>query len=155
MSNWRHFKIIVVQMPEKSFKTTSNAIEWLFTFDQQVALLSNQCGVFCVSWQWHTQSLVSICQSIAEIQLQVSFWHHASNSLLWYAKTVLSIDTKSITFGQHSLKMIRFDFGENRTNGLGGVRKSRFSTYIKMANKKFGWLWQHWYHCSQHDPRNH
>ncbi len=48
-------------------------------------------------------ALVSICQSIAEIR---SFWHHNSNSLLWYVKTVLSINTKSITFCQHGLKMI-------------------------------------------------
>ncbi len=98
---------------------------------------------------------MSISQSIAEIQPEVSFWHHASNSLLWYAKTVLSIDTKSITFGQHSLKMKLFDFCENRSNGLGGVfekvgfqHRSKWQTRILADNGKIG------YHCSQHDPRN-
>ncbi|KAF7378529.1 hypothetical protein HZH68_017184 [Vespula germanica] len=38
-------------------------------------------------------------------------------------RTVTYIDTKSITFCQHGLKMMHVKFGENWANGLGGVRK--------------------------------
>lgn len=89
-------------------------------------------------------STFSICQSIAEMQPQSSFGIMPSN-----LNTVLSIDTKSITFCWHGLMMMRFDFGENQTNSL-RVRKSMFLKKIKMAHRKFSQLWQNWYLWSQH-----
>lgn len=58
--------------------------------------------------------------------LQRLFWHHVIYLLMRYTKMVLSIDMKSINFCQHDLMMMQFDFGENSTNGLGVVQKSRF-----------------------------
>lgn len=60
------------------------------------------------------------------------------NSFACFSKTIWEIDLNSITFCQHGLKMIWFNFRENRSNGLGGVRKSRFFRKFKMA-EKFSW----------------
>lgn len=54
---------------------------------------------------------------------------------------------------QHNLKMIGVKFGENHTNGLGGVQKM-FSEELKTADRKFGQLWYNWYRRSQHILRN-
>ncbi len=79
--------------------------------------------VLCELTMAHTKFGVNMPKHFRDTDT-VSFWHHASN------------------FCQHGLKMIWFDFGLNRTNGLGGVQKSRFLKKIKMADRKFGWLWQ-------------
>ncbi len=47
-------------------------------------------------------NMSKICRDTASEEV----WHHASNLLHYYTKMLLSINTKSVTFCQHSLKMI-------------------------------------------------
>lgn len=54
-------------------------INLLIPFDQLVALLSNYYSVVRVRWQLHIQSLVAMCQSVADLQPQNQLGYHAYN----------------------------------------------------------------------------
>lgn len=63
------------------------------------------------------------------------FWHCLPSTLFVFnSRTVWLINLHSVNVCPHRLQMMRFDFGENRINGLGGVRKCIFfSRKFKMA----------------------